>query len=409
VTQASTPIAPDDLYGPAFLADPFPVWRRLRAHQPAFHDSVAGVWLLTRYEDVTAVLLDDETYSTRGYAEWFGPTIGFTFAELDGAEHSWRRNLVAPRLVDRSLERLVPLVQEVAAELVGELPMAGRVDLTDLTFRLPALVMADLFSFAGGDRTRFVALARAISEGLVASDGAPERAAGIAARTELEELTERRLHGREEGSGDALEWLAASSNGKTLEREHLRTHVNFFAAAGSSTVDYALRNFLWALLAHGELLEPVRTDRDLLDAVFTETLRYATPVPYENRITTREVEWHGVAIPAGAVVRLCLASANDDETVFEEPRRFDPLRGDLRPRESRGGARTGGAATHLAFGLGSHFCVGYRLARLESLTVVERLLAAYSLRPDGPLPPLRIHKLHLTVPTLDIELKRRPT
>src|SRR5205807_10433019 len=98
----------------------------------------------------------------------------------------------------------------------------------------------------------------------------------------------------------------------------------------------------------------------------TETMRYATPVPYEHRIPVRDVELHGRTVPAGSVIRLGLAAGNSDPSVFAEPRRFEPGRSDLRRTESRGSIRTDPPASHLAFGVGSHFCPGYRLARLEA-------------------------------------------
>jgi cytochrome P450 len=402
--RAASPVEPADLYTEVFRADPFAVWRRLQEEQPLFHDTVADVFVLTRYEDVVAVLRDPESYSARVYAQWFAATIGSTFAELDGEEQSWRRNLIAPHLVGRPLERLAPLVRAVAAETVSELPSTGDVDLTRFTLRFPTLVTADLFELRAEERGSFVRISKAIHDGLVALDGTPDREAGIAARAELEAFTGRLLdEGRIDG---ALAWLTGDVGGRRLEREHVKTHVNFLLAAAGPTVDYALRNMVWALLSDSELLAAGAGDGALLDAVFTETLRFAPPVPYENRIATRDVEWHGRTVAAGSVVRVCLAAANSDETVFAEPRRFDAQRSDVR-RESRGGARSGGAAAHLAFGLGSHFCLGYRLARMEAVVGVGRLLAALG-RPRfaGSPPALGIHKLHLTVPTLTVTADR---
>ena len=88
---------------------------------------------------------------------------------------------------------------------------------------------------------------------------------------------------------------APSSNG-----DYVLTNVNFLAAAGSSTVDYALRNVLWALLAHPELAAPVAAgDADAVDPIVTETFRYAPPVPHEGRIVTTDVEWHGRIVRGG--------------------------------------------------------------------------------------------------------------
>jgi cytochrome P450 len=103
-------------------------------------------------------------------------------------------------------------------------------------------------------------------------------------------------------------------------------------------------------------------------------------------------------------VRVALASATNDESVFADPRRFDPGRPDLWAGDSRGGIRRSGAASHLAFGLGSHFCAGYKLARLEAREGIARLFRRRRPTPTVPVASLRIHQYHLTVPCLRVTL-----
>jgi cytochrome P450 len=266
--------------------------------------------------------------------------------------------------------------------------------------------MASLFTIPAPEQERFLRLAGAISWGLVG--GKPEVAAGVAARREMEEWTAERLAERHRGGApdDLLQWLIEpDSAGVVLDDDYIRTNVNFLCAAGSSTVDYALRNVLWALLAHPLHADAARDgDLDFLDRVFTEALRFAPPVPYEGRITSTDVEWHGHVVPAGSIVRVALASATNDETVFADPRRFDPARADLWSGDSRGGIRRDGVASHLAFGLGSHFCAGYKLSRLEAREGLVRLFRDRWPSLAEPLPPLRMHQYHLTVPSLRVSL-----
>ena len=400
-------IEPVELHDAAFARDPFPVWERLRHEAPLFHDTVDDVYLLTRYDDVAAVLRDDVTYSTWIYKTWFATVMGDTFAMHDGERHARERARVAPHLVGAPLERLLrPAVEAAATSVVAGLPVEA--DLVGpFTFRLPGLVMAFLFSLDGEDAERFLRLAGAISWGLVG--GEAEVAAGVAARRELEAWTAARLEQRRRDGhapDDLLQWLAEpDASGVVLDDEYIWTNVNFLAAAGSSTVDYALRNVLWALLAHPELAALAAAgDVDAVDRTFTETLRYAPPVPYEGRIVTADVELHGTVVPKGAIVRVSLSSATNDETVFDAPRRFDPWRTDLWPKDSRGGVRRDGAASHLAFGLGSHFCAGYKLSRLEATEGLVRLFRDRRPTPAEPVPPLRIHQHHLTVPCLRVSL-----
>ena len=398
-----------DLHDEAFARDPFPVWERLRHEAPLFHDTVDDVYLLTRYDDVTAVLRDDVTYSTWIYKTWFATVMGDTFAQYDGERHTRERARVAPHLVGAPLERLLrPAVEAVADAVVGALP-DGSVDLVGpFTFRLPGLVMASLFGIAPPEQERLLRLAGAISWGLVG--GESELAAGVAARRELEEWTTERLEERRRGGTsapeDLLQWLVEpDAAGAVLEDDYIRTNVNFLSAAGSSTVDYALRNVLWALLAHPALADAASEgDLDSVDRTFTEAMRFAPPVPYEGRITTTDVEWHGHVVPEGSIVRVALASATNDERVFADPRRFDTARSDLWPGDSRGGIRRDGASSHLAFGLGSHFCAGYKLSRLEAREGLVRLFRDRRPSLAGPLPALRLHQYHLTVPCLCVTL-----
>ena len=118
-------IEPASLHDDAFARDPFPVWERLRHEAPLFHDTIDDVYLLTRYDDVTAVLRDDVTYSTWIYKTWFATVMGDTFAMHDGERHARERARVAPHLVGAPLERLLrPAVETVAAGVVDELPTA---------------------------------------------------------------------------------------------------------------------------------------------------------------------------------------------------------------------------------------------------------------------------------------------
>ena len=192
---------------------------------------------------------------------------------------------------------------------------------------------------------------------------------------------------------------------RSLGRDYVLTNVNFLARraarrsttrSGTSSGPCSPTRSSAAAVASG--------DADAVDPVVTETFRYAPPVPHEGRIVTTDVEWHGRIVPAGSIVRVALASATNDETVFAEPRRFDPSRADVWPGDSRGGVRRNGAASHLAFGLGSHFCAGYKLSRLEAREGLVRLFGGRRAELAGPLPPLRLHQYHLTVPSLRVTL-----
>ena len=171
--------------------------------------------------------------------------------------------------------------------------------------------------------------------------------------------------------------MHAEADGERLTDDEIHSFVSFLLVAGGPTTDMALRNFWWALLTDPDELTRCRGDHERVDRAFSESLRRDGPIVYEDRRTNAPVEWHGVEIPADADVVVCLGSANTDETVFADPLRFDPDRGDLlMGTERKPGHRRDGVAGHLAFGLGSHFCMGYQLARVEAVAATEQFLLA---------------------------------
>jgi pulcherriminic acid synthase len=176
--------------------------------------------------------------------------------------------------------------------------------------------------------------------------------------------------------------------------------------AGGETTDRGLATFLYVLLRHPDVLEAVTRDPELLDPAFSEFMRRDGVVVWEDRELTRDVEWYGQVVPAGAIVRVGITSANNDESVFGDPRRFDIERDDLHlGKEHRAGIRSEGLAGHLGFGLGKHFCIGYQLARAEILTGTRRLLEvlAHPRIAEDAAPHLAIRWMHRYVDRLVIE------
>src|SRR5438105_9975178 len=125
--MATKSLARDFLYTDDYLYAPEPYWERLRNDQPLFHDERAGFWMLSRYDDVVAVLRDHETYSTLPYRRIFRPVIGPTFVEMDGEDHDVRRAIVAPTLVGNRLEAYRARIDASVAALVDAMPASGRV------------------------------------------------------------------------------------------------------------------------------------------------------------------------------------------------------------------------------------------------------------------------------------------
>jgi pulcherriminic acid synthase len=398
-----------DLHAQAYFDDPFPVWERLRHDQPLFHDTVDDRWLLTRYDDVATVFRDHDTYSTKPYERIFTDVIGPTMVQMDGDDHDIRRAIVAPPLVGRKLEtNYLPLIDAVVGDLLDRLPTAGPIDLIEgLTRPLPLKVISTILGM-GEDDDRYLAQITALVIAALAGEE-PARSVGIDAHAGFTAHIDALIDERTDRPGTDL--ISGIANGRTeggerLSRQEIASFIALMMVAGGETTDRGLANFIAVLLDHPDILASLRDDPALIAPAFTEFMRRDGVVVYEDRELRRAVDWYGQTIPAGATVRVALISANNDETVFSDPRRFDIGRPDLRlGKESRAGGRIDGVANHFGFGLGKHFCIGYQLARAEICSAAGALLER---RPglrlaEGPEPRLRIDWFHRHLDGLVVE------
>ena len=400
---------PQVLHDQPYFDDPFPVWEQLRHDQPLFHDTVDDRWLLTRYDDVATVFRDHDTYSTKPYERIFTDVIGPTMVQMDGPNHDVRRAIVAPVLVGQRLERdYRPLIDGVVDRLVAGLPETGPVDLIEtLTRPLPLKVIASVLGMGEDDDAYLAEVTAKVIAALAGTE--PERTEGVETHADftrhIDGLIEERI---DRPGSDLISGIAQgrTETGERLSRQEIASFIALMMVAGGETTDRGLANFLTVLLDHPDVLDAVGRDPSLLDAAFSEFMRRDGVVVYEDRELRRDVEWYGVTIPVGSIVRVALISANNDETVFVDPRRFDIARPDLRlGKESRAGGRIDGVANHLGFGLGKHFCIGYQLARAEIVTATRRLLDRFpELRiADGAEGVLRIEWFHRHVDRLVVD------
>lgn len=401
-----TPLTAATLRDERYLLDPFPVWRRMRDDQPLFYDDIAKRWILTRYDDVVAVLRDPAVYSARTYQERFRPVFGRTLAELDGPRHIRERTIVAPAFVGKSLEGYRPFIEASVAQLAAGLRGRTSFDLIEtVTSRLPLLVISALLGFPAEDTDFLFEIGHDVLEGL--ADEPELRAKGAAAHRRLaEHLAPIISDRRDQPSTDLISRVVhGEAQGERLTHDEICSFISFLLAAGGPTTDMAVRNFWWALLSEPDELRRCRDDHERIDRAFSESLRRDGPIVYEDRRTNVEVEWYGTVIPADTDILVCLGSANTDDSVFSNPESFDPDRTDLLMGvERKSGYRDDKMAGHLAFGLGSHFCMGYQLARVEVVAATEQLLVPLGdVRLAQPQQP-RITWYERTVHQLPVEM-----
>ncbi len=357
--------------GPDFLTDPYPLYRRLRTYHPVYHDRLHNQWHVTRYWDLVEAFRDEEAFGTRPHSYETDGVLGPTMLSLGGAEHAEQRNLVGDALVGKKLDAFTPIVRDVARSLVETFADRGYVNLTqEFTSQLPIRVIMVMLGLPMEDFLLFQRWYKQFMMGMGWADDT--RATALKARAEYEEYMTPFLEVRRRNLGDDLTSRLIREG---VPDPAIKTFVSLLLSGGGETTDKSMGNMWLNVLQQPELVARLEEDHSLLDHYFSETMRHSPPVHREDRGTTRDVELAGTLIPYGAVVRLWIAAGNRDDTVFEEPDRFDPFRGDLySERDLRAGYFRDGLFGHLGFGLGRHFCIGYQLARREAIVGAQELL-----------------------------------
>jgi len=358
---------------PAVRRDPFATYARARREAPALIHTGLPMRLVSvfRYEDCQAILRDAQTWSSEfpvitQAAGQEGPPRRSMLGS-DPPAHTRLRGLVNKAFTPRMIQRLEPRMHEIANELLDAALEEGDVDLVQaLTYPLPVTVIAEIIGIPAEDRAKFKRWSdEAVANlGLVFLGGFdPERAQRQlrlfdAMREYFIPLAEeRKRHPRE----DLLTGLVqAEHEGSKLDIEEMLSMLVLLLVAGNETTTTLIGNATLELLAHPGELKRLRDDPGLLPSAIEEVLRFASPVQFDPRRATRPLALHGVEIRENDFVLCWLGSANRDESSFEHPATFDITR-EKNP--------------HLAFGFGTHYCLGANLARLEARVAIGALLA----------------------------------
>jgi cytochrome P450 len=368
---------------PAVVEDPFAFYAALRAESPVHFAEEIGSFLVSRYEDVLAVVSDPERFSSG-----IGPTAVLpppealrilargvrpvsTLLTADPPDHTRYRALVSRAFAPRRVARMEAGIREVAEALVAGFRADGAVELVAaFAVPFPLTVIADQLGVPRGDLARFKRWSDdfvALLGGMVSEERFVECARGIVEFQEYfaERIAERRAEPRDDMLSDVVQ--ARLEGDKPLDLPELISIVQQFLVAGNETSTNMIAAAVRYLLESPDQLALVRADPALVPAAVEEALRLETPTQTMFRCATRDTELRGVAIPKGARIAVLYGSANRDPEVFPDPDRFEVRRPNLRE--------------HLAFGQGAHFCLGAGLARKEGAVALETLL--------GGLPNLR--------------------
>lgn len=380
-----------NLASPQFKADPFGFYARLRATAPVHRVTLPGkrsAWLVTRYDDVVAILKDDRlakdplnalSDDQRAKQPWlpgFLKPLSRNMLDLDGADHARLRALVHKAFTPRLIEQLRGRIQTLADDLLSAVPDKSRLDLIrDYALPLPITIISDLLGVPQADRQQFGRWSRRI----VAVTASPlDLPLVLPAIWQFMRFVRRLCAIRRADPQDDLlsALLHAEEAGDTLSEDELLAMVVLILIAGHETTVNLIGNGALALLEDPEQLALLRGNPALSKSAVDELLRFTSPVELATERYAREpITIAGTTIPRGEQVLAVLASANRDERYFVQPGLLDLTRQPNR---------------HLAFGQGSHYCLGAPLARLEGQIAFNTLLRrAPNLRLTVPPDTLR--------------------
>jgi hypothetical protein len=358
--------------------DPHATWRRLREATPVFYSRILAAWVVTRYDDVALVLRDRNfttdrsqtrvmtviRYLVRGDGDLEG-LVERNLLMLDGAEHRRLRGLVSKAFTPRRIEELRPRVEAIVDELLDRAAEQGGIELVrDFAQPLPVVVIAELLGVPVADRDRFQEWSSELVKLLDllqarGGDGSIRRANRELNAYFRPLLAERRARPR----NDLLSaMLAAEQDGDSLSERDLLALSTLLLVAGHETTTNLIANAVLALLGNPGERKRLRDDPALIETAVDEFLRFDGPIQFTDRAAIDDCEIGGQRIRGGQLVVAVLASANRDSARFPDPDRLDV-------------GRT--PNPHMAFGLGSHFCLGAQLAKLETEVAVGALLRRF--------------------------------
>jgi cytochrome P450 len=371
---------------PEFYADPYPIYRALREHEP-IKLLPNGSYFLTRYDDLVSAYKNTKLFSSDKKKEFlpkYGDSLLYehhttSLVFNDPPAHSRVRRLIMGALSPRAIAGMEPDLIALVDRLLDSIAAKGDVDLIDdFAAAIPIEVIGNLLDVPQQEREPLRGWSLAILGALEPVISADAFARGNKAIKDflryLEILVERRRARPGNPDRDVLTRLIeGEDNGERLTEKELLHNCIFLLNAGHETTTNLIGNGLVALSENPAEKKRLIETPNLIKTAVEELLRFESSNQLGNRMTTAQVELGGVTMAAGTPVTLCIGGANRDPAQFTDPETLDIGRAPNR---------------HLAFGTGAHQCAGMALARLEGAVAIARFLArfpGYAL--DGP--PLR--------------------
>lgn len=357
---------------PAFLANPYPTYRRLREESPVFFFEKWHAYVLTRYDDVNTLLRDRrlgrvlENYPQWGEYEWqFEQTRMGSILEIEPPDHTRIKEVFHQTFTPKRVRELSGKIHALCERLVDDLlkrPQRQADLIHDFAQPIPVTVIADLLGIPEADRHHLVPWSKGIIGWFEPERTRAMEAEAIRCAQEFAAYLRAMIPLKRQHPGDDLFSAMLQVHDREPERLSEQELVNnciLLLNAGHEAVVNVMGNGMKALLSHPEQYARLKADHSLIPTAVEEMMRYDTPLQFFERYVLEPLEYKGQRWERGTKLVLYYASANHDPAVFRDPETFDITR-DPNP--------------HLAFGAGLHYCIGAPLARVELQTALRVLL-----------------------------------
>lgn len=363
-----------DPYSATYFNDPYDLYRRMRDEAPVLHNEEIGFYAISRWTDVVWAEKDWQTYSSVYGIELDSLTRGEIIHDyeslimMDPPKHDRLRGLVSRVFTPRAIAQLEPMVRDVITGFLDTLDGRDEVDLlSDFAAYFPVEVISRMLGIPAEGRQQVRLWLDAVLTREVGQTDRSEAnsAASVEMGTYFYELAaEKRAHPGDDMLSRLTQVTTTDEDGNEvgLDDVAIAGFGTLIGGAGAETVTKLIGNAVVEFARHPDQWQMVLEDPSAIPGAFEELLRFLPPSQFQGRMSTRDVELHGVTIPKLSPVLLMTGAATRDERQFTDPDRFDITRP---------------SALSLGFGHGIHSCLGAALARMESRIAIEELAKRY--------------------------------
>jgi pimeloyl-[acyl-carrier protein] synthase len=373
VGKQNTVLSLYHLLDPEVLANPYPLYHRLRSEDPVHWDHFLHAWVVTRYADVIKVFQrfsanrtpTPEQLTALGLSSLtpLAEVMVLQMLFLDPPNHGRVRGLASKAFTPRRVEVLRSHIQDITNDLLDAVQDKRQMDvIADLAYPLPAIVTAELLGVPTSDWKQLTTWSGDFAQVLGNFQHNPERAPKV--MQSLEEMVayfRAAVRDQRERPRDGLisALVSAEIDGDRLTEEELVANIIVTMVGGQETTTNLIGNGLLTLLRHRDQMEKLQADFSLIPSAVEELLRYESPSQHTARLAPEDVMLGGKMIRERQAVIAVMGAANRDPERFPDPDRLDICRQDNR---------------HVAFAWASHFCFGAPLARIEGQIAFETVL-----------------------------------